>query len=355
MIAGTASAASAPTDVSDTVPVTPVPVAATPVDATVAALFVDVLRLVANATGVDLDAAAAVGGPVSEDEPVDAERTTDEQLPTDLLTGAMAAPLVPLPSAPPVIAVALPSDIGASSDGTDVSGLPTDLRSVSLPAGVPSATNMPTIADVRPAAQPLPADAPVVAGVADAVAPRAGREAATADRVAPAAAPTTVDILLPLATPAEAAPSERTLKLVAGAPAQWRPALQEALGERLQLQLGRGSDHAVIRLDPPSLGRIEIVIRQDAGGGLQVQLNASNGDVLRQLHHIGDSLRQDLAQRQHGEVSVQVGDGLRDGSGRQRSSQQGQPQDEAAPHRALAEADAGHQDTAFSLDHERDR
>jgi flagellar hook-length control protein FliK len=144
-----------------------------------------------------------------------------------------------------------------------------------------------------------------------------------------------------------------TVKLPPQSPDQWGQPLTEALGDRLQVQLGRGSDQAVIRLDPPMLGSIEISIRHDAGS-LQVQLSASNGDVLRQLHGIGDTLRQDLAQRQTGDVSVVVSDSSRDtnggadsqrGRGRQRDAQT--PDD--GPGRALAEAETESARTPFSF------
>jgi flagellar hook-length control protein FliK len=141
-------------------------------------------------------------------------------------------------------------------------------------------------------------------------------------------------------TAAEAA----VLKLPNGEAAHWRQPLLQALGERLQVELGRGSERAVIRLDPPMMGSIEIVIRHE-GGALQVQLSATHGEVLRQLQALGDSLRQELVHRQYAEVSVQVSDGSRDADGRQRQRQQ----DEAAPGRALAEAEGEQGRAAFAL------
>ncbi|NRR31989.1 flagellar hook-length control protein FliK [Oxalobacteraceae bacterium] len=130
------------------------------------------------------------------------------------------------------------------------------------------------------------------------------------------------------------------LKLSGGAE-QWQQPLREALGERLQLQLQRNDNHAVIRLDPPNLGRIEISIRHSAGN-LQVNLSASHSEVLRQLGNIGESMRQDLSQRQFSEVAVTVSatprQGLADGDGRGR---QGRDQEQAAtPGRALSEDDS---------------
>lgn len=143
---------------------------------------------------------------------------------------------------------------------------------------------------------------------------------------------------------ASAAPAD-TLKLP-GNPAQWQQPLREALGDRLQMQLGRNSEQAVIRLDPPMLGRIEISIRHEAGA-LQVNMSASNNEVLRQLHGIGDGLRQDLSHRQYTEVAVTVsatprsnaGGNSADADGRQRQAQTVREQEENLPSRALADAE----------------
>jgi flagellar hook-length control protein FliK len=142
--------------------------------------------------------------------------------------------------------------------------------------------------------------------------------------------------------------SDSVLSLKPSAPESWQQPLTEALGERLQLQSGRHGERAVIRLDPPALGRVEIVVQQDAAGAIQVQLSASNGEVLRQLHTIGDTLRQDLGQRQQADVTVVVSDGSRDMDGRSRSGQQ-QSREQGRPGDALAEAEAGFQDKGLTL------
>ena len=130
--------------------------------------------------------------------------------------------------------------------------------------------------------------------------------------------------------------------------AHGKPSLIEALGDRIALQLKRGSESAVIRLDPPMQGHVEITIRHDASGATQVHLSASNSDVARQLQTISDSLRQDLVHRQSGEVTVVVSHGTRDQDGRQR--QPGQSPEQDNPGRALTEADDAQQPTArFAL------
>ena len=127
-----------------------------------------------------------------------------------------------------------------------------------------------------------------------------------------------------------------------------RQALIDALGERLSVQLNRGSSQATVRLDPPMMGTIEIVIRHDAAG-VQVHLSASHGDVLRQLHSIGTALSQDLVQRNHGEVTVHVSESSRDGEGRQRNHQRGSAESDPTPGHALRTPDEPERAVAFTL------
>lgn len=144
-----------------------------------------------------------------------------------------------------------------------------------------------------------------------------------------------------------------------GEPTQWQQPLLQALGDRLQLQIAARSEQAVIKLDPPMLGQVEIAIRQQAGE-LQVRMSASHGEVARQLHQVSDSLRQDLVQRHSGEVTVQVTQTARGGddarqAGRdaqqQPSQQQAQDQrdQQRRPGRALHEDEAASRAFASSL------
>ena len=144
---------------------------------------------------------------------------------------------------------------------------------------------------------------------------------------------------------------------LSGPPTAWRQSLQEALGERLNLSVGKNAEQAVIRLEPPMLGRVEISIRH-AAGSLEVNITATHSEVLRQLNTVSDNLRSDLAQRQYTDVSVNVSQATpRAQAGAQagtfgadaqgRGRQQGEDQDERAPGAALAEANQS--TTAFSL------
>lgn len=110
-------------------------------------------------------------------------------------------------------------------------------------------------------------------------------------------------------------------------------ALQQLLAERLVVQSSHGMDRALIRLDPPRFGAVEISLQQE-GGRLLVQLTASHGEVVRQLQGIGDVLRQELGQRQFHSVQVDIRHGMHDGQQQQQGSRQ-QAQQEAQPGRAL--------------------
>lgn len=176
---------------------------------------------------------------------------------------------------------------------------------------------------------------------ATAAAPVAAREG---ERGAAPVAPATPNLGLAgaVGNAATAAPSGDTIKLN-GPAQQWQEPLREALGERLQTQIGRNSEHATIRLDPPMLGRIEISIRHTAGA-LQVNVTASNSEVLRQLQGIGENMRSDLAQRQYTDVAVNISATPRSpaaqafAEGDARGQRQpGRQQDDAEPGRALSD------------------
>ena len=126
-----------------------------------------------------------------------------------------------------------------------------------------------------------------------------------------------------------------SVRLPAAEPDLWQRPLAQALGDRLQVQASHGIEQARIRLDPPALGRIEIVLRQEAGQ-LQVQLSASHHDVVRQLQAMGDGLRQELAHKQGSPVTVQVFEdrALADGRSSHRERQP-QPQQEDRPGQGL--------------------
>lgn len=140
-----------------------------------------------------------------------------------------------------------------------------------------------------------------------------------------AAAVTTEGIEPPMA--AERAPlpqpsaAEGTLRLQAPQ-ARWGEQMLQALREHVDVQLQQKVQSATIRLDPPELGALEILLSHESGR-LTVQLSAAQVDVARLLQQTSDRLRQELVAQHFVEVSVQVGaDGQ---SGRHGQQRQGAP------------------------------
>ena len=299
----------------------------------------------------------------------DSDSQADASLP------AMAAPVIGLPVALPLPADAAAAEARAAaqaqaqSQASAAQANPALTISVHPAAVTLSAQATPQAAgrDTREplaAANPLP---PAKSGGAtlpaafEAVLAQAAPAAAPAARDAERAAPVTpaapnLGLTGAVANATTTAPAGDTIKLN-GPAQQWQEPLREALGERLQTQIGRNSEHATIRLDPPMLGRIDISIRHTAGT-LQVNVTASNSEVLRQLQGIGETMRSDLAQRQYTEVAVNISATPRSpaaqafAEGDARGQRQpGRQNDDAEPGRALS--DGSPAGTTYAM-HERE-
>ena len=308
--------------------------------------------------------AADSGAPAKEG---DSDSQADGSLP------AMAAPVIGLPVAmlPPTDAAAAEARAAAQTQVQASAAQANPALTISVhPAAVTlSAQATPQAAgrDTREplaAANPLP---PAKSGGAtlpaafEAVLAQAAPAAAPAARDAERAAPVTpaapnLGLTGAVANATTTAPAGDTIKLN-GPAQQWQEPLREALGERLQTQIGRNSEHATIRLDPPMLGRIDISIRHTAGT-LQVNVTASNSEVLRQLQGIGETMRSDLAQRQYTEVAVNISATPRSpaaqafAEGDARGQRQpGRQNDDAEPGRALS--DGSPAGTTYAM-HERE-
>jgi flagellar hook-length control protein FliK len=286
------------------------------------------------------------------------------------LTAAMTMAMPLLPAALAVaaaVAAATATGPRSGSDGGEARAESGAAIGTAIKAGPPPAA---VAAALPPAAgQPIltpPQARPAADATADTQA-----STGTAQRAAPTAAPITADGAsdlaaktdaavprdgagVPGAAPAPAAaPAGTDTVALSGPPTAWRQSLREALGERLQMQASHGLEQAVIRLDPPQLGRVEIAIRHSAGS-LEVTLSATHGEVLRQLHGVSDSLRSDLAQRQYVEVAVTVTPAPRNaaanpfgGDAQGRGRQGGREQEQQTP--GLALFDDGPAASGFSL------
>lgn len=301
----------------------------------------------APATGTDLPA-----------DITQAATTQDASLPA--MTPPLLAPMLPVsPQADAAAAAAKANDgVAATQQGNAQQTL--DLNSRLHPDALAFNVQTARMAPARDLGEPVAAAQPTPASSAGSktALPAAGFDAAPAMTATPAAAAPAAtrdgDRGLVAATPVSPGPAAGVNNGVATAPGtetiklngpaqQWQEPLREALGERLQTQIGRNSEHATIRLDPPMLGRIEISIRHTAGA-LQVNVTASNSEVLRQLQGIGENMRSDLAQRQYTDVAVNISATPRSpaaqafAEGDARGQRQpGRQNDDAEPGRALSD------------------
>jgi len=321
------------------------------------------LPLFAQVLDVTVVETADAGTPAPAPAPA---KDSDNDNQADSALPAMAAPLIGLPvTMPPTDAAAaearaaaqaqvqtpVQANVAQANPALNISVHPAAIT-LAAPATAPApasgrdtrvplaAANPATVAKGNAPAQPF--EALLQQGApATAVAAPAAREG---ERGAATPAPATPNLGLSgtVGNTATAAPAGDTIKLN-GPAQQWQEPLREALGERLQTQIGRNSEHATIRLDPPMLGRIEISIRHTAGA-LQVNVTASNSEVLRQLQGIGENMRSDLAQRQFTDVAVNISATPRSpaaqafAEGDARGQRQpGRQQDDAEPGRALSD------------------
>ena len=324
------------------------------------------LELIAVATEADADAppaedAAAAPEPAASD----LQAQEHQQALSSMQLMMLSMPVTMAMPAPMAAAQALPAADGEASGPAVDAAAPVAIATgtgnafASLAAPQASAAPMPAAGmPAAPTAQPQQASAAAAepafaAALSRAAAAPAAQAAVVADAPVAADAPAAPVSAAGATTTAPVAAASSELKLAAARPADWQQPLREALGDRLQLQLSRNIDLAVIRLDPPNLGRIEIAIRHMAGT-LEVNISATHREVVRQLNTISDTMRTDLAQRQFTEVAVNVTTATRNAAGSQqafdqqgRQRQQDGAAEESVPGRALAEA--GNPSSTFSL------
>lgn len=113
---------------------------------------------------------------------------------------------------------------------------------------------------------------------------------------------------------------DRPLHLKGNNEAHWGEQMVSALRDNVELQLGQRVQNATIRLDPPELGAMEILVRHEAGQ-LNVQISASNGDVVRLLQNTSERLRQELVGQNFLQVNVQVSSDAQSGQQGQQNRQ----------------------------------
>ncbi|MGV3345509.1 flagellar hook-length control protein FliK [Enterobacteriaceae bacterium LUAb1] len=120
-----------------------------------------------------------------------------------------------------------------------------------------------------------------------------------------------------------------TMVKIPTVPEEQGKALQQALGERLQMQVDSRRQLATIRLDPPSLGKLDISLHFEAGK-LQVHIQAQQPEIARSLQHVSHELRVALSENNNVQVNVQVS--TQNGDGRQQSRHSPQPETQHIVH-----------------------
>jgi flagellar hook-length control protein FliK len=284
---------------------------------------------------------AAMAMPLMPLTPMQVAQAVQAAQPTGAQSGAQSGETKPAAETPAVAAVGI--------DGRRAAVQAQALPQLSQQAQKPDA---PTARPAQAQPEAVPAVRFAVHAQADAGAANTGAQDGGADHAgsgngsnaAPGAAIAGAIASQPAAAAPAGSPDRADTVKLAGPPTAWRQSLQEALGERMNVQVGKGIEQAVIRLEPPQMGRIDIAIRHSAGT-LEVNISATNGEVLRQLQNVSDNLRSDLSQRQFTEVAVTVTPAPKNNAApfgdpqQGRGRQQDREQEDQQPGRALAEAD----------------
>jgi flagellar hook-length control protein FliK len=117
----------------------------------------------------------------------------------------------------------------------------------------------------------------------------------------------------------ESAALERTLKLQ-GPETKGGEQLLQALRDNVELQTQQRVQNTTIRLDPPEMGKMEIILTHEQGR-LNVQISAQHSDVVRLLQQTSDRLRHELVAQNFTQVDVEISGG--------QSGQHHSPRDQA--------------------------
>ncbi|UTM58619.1 flagellar hook-length control protein FliK [Photobacterium sp. CCB-ST2H9] len=114
-----------------------------------------------------------------------------------------------------------------------------------------------------------------------------------------------------------------SVKLPQGQQSKWGEQMMQVLQDRVQLQASQNLQEARIRLDPPDLGKLDLIVRMD-GDRLSVQIHANQAAVRDALVQVSERLRAELQDQNFVHVDVNVGDG-RQGQQQEHSEEDSQP------------------------------
>lgn len=122
---------------------------------------------------------------------------------------------------------------------------------------------------------------------------------------------------------------------------KWGEQMLQVLHDRVTLQAQQNLQEAKIRLDPPDLGKLDLVVRVE-GDRLSVQINANAAATREALMQVSDRLRAELQSQNFVHVDVNVGS---DQGGQRQSSSQ----DDAAASTIFAARDSADEPFTSSL------
>lgn len=115
-----------------------------------------------------------------------------------------------------------------------------------------------------------------------------------------------------------ARPTEWASIKVDSSAAKWGEQMMQVLHDRVTLQAQQNMQEAKIRLDPPELGRMNLIVRME-GDTLNVQINANAASTREALVQVSERLRAELQNQNFLNVNVNVGS---DDNERQPAAQQ---------------------------------
>ena len=200
-------------------------------------------------------------------------------------------------------------------------------------AGLFNAQSAPSITESQPVATKaaLPLDSALNAALNQAIHPTSG---------APSLGQAQAQVHAPSATTTVNAPEWASVRIDTQA-GKWGEQMLQVLHDRVTLQAQQHLQEAKIRLDPPDLGKLDLVVRVE-GDRLSVQINANAAATREALMQVSDRLRAELQSQNFVHVDVNVG---ADQGGQRQSSSQ----DEAATHPIFAARDTGDEPFTASL------
>lgn len=102
---------------------------------------------------------------------------------------------------------------------------------------------------------------------------------------------------------------------------KWGEQMMQVLHDRVTLQAQQNMQEAKIRLDPPELGKLDLLVRVE-GDRLNVQINANAAATREALVQISERLRAELQQQNFVHVDVNVGSDQGKGQQNQNESQE---------------------------------